>query len=86
MEEAYIELDNMFSAEQKEQLRTGEQQIGDLVLGFGLQLKEYWGLWQDSKIAKYLRRRDIEHPDQMVTYIFANYVDYLKKKEPQKAP
>lgn len=80
LEEAYLELDNMLDEQQKAALREGDIEVEELVLTFGMQLKEYWGLWQDSKIAKYLRKRDVEHPDQMITVIFDGYVGYLRKQ------
>ena len=81
LEEAYVELDNMLTTEQKEALRTGETPVSETILNFGMQLKEYWGLWRDSKMAKYMRRRDIDHPDHMITIIFEGYVQYLREQE-----
>lgn len=81
LDEAYVELDQIFSESEKQDLRNGETQVGDIVLTFGMQLKEYWGLWKDSKIAKYLRKRDVEHPDQMITVIFEGYVIYLREQD-----
>jgi hypothetical protein len=83
LEEAYIDLDLMFTDEEKTALRTGATPVEELVLNFGMQLKEYWGLWQDSKIAKFMHKRDIDHPDQMVMVIMRGYVNYLREKEPQ---
>jgi len=79
-EEAFIELDHMLTADQKESLENGETPVEELVLTFGMQLKEYWGLWRDSKMAKFMRKRDIDHPDQMITAIFSKYIDYLRSK------
>lgn len=81
LDEACVELDRMLTDAQKDTLRSGETEVKDLVLTFGMQLKEYWGLWKDSKIATYLRKRDIEHPDQMVAVIFNHYVAYLRSEQ-----
>ena len=79
LSEACSELDLMLTDQQKADLRSGTTEVEDMVLTFGMQLKEYWGLWKDSKIATYLHKRDIDHPDQMVTVIFNHYVAYLRE-------
>ena len=78
--EANVELDLMFTEQQKASLRSGETEAEDLLLTFGLQLKEYWGLWQDSKMAKFMHKQDIEHPDQMIAVIFDQYSQYLRNQ------
>ena len=78
LQQAYVELDRMLTDEQKLSLRDGSTEVEEIVLTFGMQLKEYWGLWQDSKIAKFMRKRDVEHPDQMVAVIFEGYIDHLR--------
>ncbi len=79
-DEANVELDFMFTEQQKASLRSGDTEVEDLLLTLGLQLKEYWGLWQDSKMAKFMRKQDIEHPDQMIAVIFDQYSQYLRNQ------
>jgi hypothetical protein len=77
LEQAYLALDDMFTEAEKTAIRTGAVTPNDMLLTFGMQLKEYWGLWQDSHLAKYLRKRNVDHPDHMVTVIFEGYARYL---------
>lgn len=77
-QEAFTELDLIFTDQEKEALRSGETQVTEFILHFGMQLKEYWGLWKDSEMAKFMRKQEIEHPDHMITAIFASYVEYLQ--------
>ncbi len=80
--EAYIELDHMLTAEEKEGIRSGDWTIPEFVLSYGLQLKEYWGLWRDSDMAKHMRKKHkIEHPDRMVTVILQSYREYLRNQK-----
>jgi len=79
-EEANVELDRMFNSQQKAALRSGDVEVEELLLTFGMQLKEYWGLWQDSKMAKFMHKNDVDHPDQMITVIFNHYITYLRQQ------
>jgi hypothetical protein len=80
LEQAYLALDDMFTDAEKSSLREGEVSPNDMVLTFGMQLKEYWGLWQNSHLAKHLRQRNVDHPDHMVTVIFEGYKRYLNSR------
>ena len=49
-------------------------------LGFGMWLRNNWGLWGGSRLQKYFLERDITHPDSMSGLILEYYYDWLHGK------
>jgi hypothetical protein len=80
LEQALVALDGMLSDGEKAALRDGSKAVPEWVMTYGMQLKEYWGLWQDSHLSRYFKRRDIDHPDQMVAVIFESYARRLRQE------
>lgn len=49
-------------------------------LGLGMGLRNGWGLWGGSRLAKYFNGMGIFHPDDMSGIILESYVRYLRKE------
>jgi hypothetical protein len=49
-------------------------------LGFGMWLRNNWGLWSGSRLQKYFLERDIKHPDSMSGLILEYYYDWLHER------
>ena len=87
VKDAMKELDRMVSDEDKELLRTKADGL-DLHFGFGMWLRNDWGLWGNSRIYTYLINKGCcYHPDDASSYLIYRYLDYLHGKkvtEPEK--
>ena len=46
-------------------------------MGLGLYLRNYWGLWEGSRLAQYFVNMKISHPDDMSSIIINSYKSYL---------
>ena len=44
--------------------------------GFGMYLRNNWGLWGGSRLQKYFFDRGISHPDNMSGIILKHYYDW----------
>ena len=49
-------------------------------LGFGMWLRNNWGLWGGSRLQNYFLQRNIKHPDSMSGLILVYYYDWLNGK------
>jgi hypothetical protein len=49
-------------------------------LGFGMWIRNNWGLWGGSRLQKYFLTRDIKHPDSMSALILEYYYDWVYEK------
>ncbi len=49
--------------------------------GSGLWMRNSWGLWAGSRLAKYFNENGIEHPDNMSSIIVRTYYRHLKGEE-----
>lgn len=79
MMEAMTELDLAFSEEHKtEFLAAYRAEPISFHFGLGLYLRNEWGLWSGSKLARRLKWAGIRHPDDMSGYIMDEYADYLE--------
>ena len=79
LEEAVLALDKLISEEEKYELcKMGEDEfLAATHLGIGMYLRNEWGLWKNSELRKYFRRRGIFHPDDMSGEILKSYYKFL---------
>lgn len=49
--------------------------------GFGLWMRNNWGLWRGSRLSKYFNKLGIYHPDDMSSIILVSYHRYLLGQE-----
>jgi hypothetical protein len=49
-------------------------------LGFGMWLRNNWGLWGGSRLQKYFYDRKVNHPDSMSAMILEFYYDWLNNR------
>jgi len=74
LKDAHQELDKMLSPAFVNEIRTGSE--SDLVryhMGLGMWMRNYWGLWAGSRLAKYFHGVGIHHPDDMSQTILISY-------------
>lgn len=82
-EESLIILDSMTHPKMKEWIRCLDdgEFSGYVHHGFGMYLRNNWGLWADSELAKNLYNMGILHPDDMSAIILDSYQRRLKGED-----
>ena len=80
LDDCYRELDKNLRADDIEKIRKGEIQAIDMHFGLGMGLRNGWGLWGGSRLAKYFNAMGIFHPDDMSGIILESYVRQLRKE------
>lgn len=74
LQDAFRELDRILAADVREEMRAGSED--DMIgyhHGLGLWIRNEWGLWADSRLAKYFEGSGIRHPDDMSGIILVSY-------------
>lgn len=86
LEKCFRELDKMLHPGLKAQMRSGPQEgMIQHHHGLGRWLRNNWGLWGGSHLAKYFFQRGIMHPDDMSGSILDAYWEHLNG-EPVEGP
>jgi hypothetical protein len=80
LDDCFRELDKRLRPDDIEKKRKGEIEAISLHHGFGTGLRNSWGLWAGSRLAKYFNAMGIFHPDDMSGIILESYVRYLKRE------
>ncbi len=78
LDEAFEALEKMLSKEALETFRSGSK--ADVVryhLSLGMALRNRWGLWQGSPLAKYFNEKGVFHPDDMSGIILGSFWRHL---------
>lgn len=76
--EALDALDAMASEEDREAYRNDEVDMGLVHRQVGMQLRNNWRLWGDSKLKNYFSERGIAHADWISSAIFEGWIERLK--------
>src|SRR5262245_1990107 len=71
LDDAHHELTKMLPTEEIQHIRTmtNQDQMIEYHMSLGLRLRNEWGLWHDSRLARYFNRLGVEHPDGMSALI-----------------
>lgn len=77
LEDAFRELDRMLTPAFIAEFRASEDQPILYHHGFGTWLRNNWGLWAGSRLAKYFNCLGIFHPDDMSGIILTSYWRHL---------
>jgi hypothetical protein len=85
IEESLLQLDTLTNPPIREWIRClpDGDFSGSVHHGFGMYLRNNWGLWQDSKLARNLYNMGILHPDDMTAIILTSYQRKLKGEDIQ---
>ena len=66
LQEAWNELKKSLSNENRQRLtEISEEELISFHFSGGLSLRNSWGLWKGSRLAKYFNEMGIHHPDDM---------------------
>ncbi len=78
LEDSFQELDKLFRPEDQEKIRKGDLTVIGMHMGLGRGLRNEWGLWGGSRLAKFFNQMGVFHPDDMSSIILESYVRRLK--------
>lgn len=77
------QLDSMFADSIKMKIKTltEDEFSGKYHFGFGMWMRNNWGLWKGSRLSKYFNSISVYHPDDMTGIIFDSYHRKLTGQE-----
>lgn len=76
--ECFTELNRIFTRDQIKHFKAvAEDELGKYHFGLGLSIRNTWGLWAGSQLAKYFNDIGVFHPDDMSAIIILSYHRYL---------
>jgi hypothetical protein len=81
LEDAFAELEKMLSPKVRREMKEGAEE--DMVryhMGLGLWLRNNWGLWGGSRLARYFNGLGVHHPDDMSSIILDTFWRRLNDK------
>ena len=82
LEECFIELGKIFNKSQLEEFKTkSEDELAIYHFGIGLWMRNNWGLWAGSQLAKYFKGMGIFHANDMSGIILTSFHRHLKGEE-----
>jgi hypothetical protein len=74
LDDAMTQLDRILRSEDLDTMRTGtEDDMAQYHFGLGMWLRNNWGLWAGSRLARWFNERRIRHPDAMSGIILDSY-------------
>jgi len=81
LEDCFKELDKMLHPEIVKEMRSGtENDMINYHFGLGMWLRNNWGLWSESRLAKYFNDFGVYHSDNISGIILDSYWRYLNDK------
>ncbi|QIA08837.1 DUF6794 domain-containing protein [Draconibacterium halophilum] len=83
LNDCFIQIDGFWndSIKTKVQSWTENEFCGNAHLGFGMWMRNNWGLWSGSRLQVYFKDKGIYHPDDMSGIILTSYHRYLTGKD-----
>jgi len=83
LDDCLKQLDIMFADSVKIKIKemTEDEFSGRYHLGFGMWMRNNWGLWKGSRLSKYFNSLGVYHPDDMTGIIFDSYHRKLNGNE-----
>lgn len=81
LEDSFNELNKMLHPKFIEKFKNGgKNEVIEQHFGLGLWMRNNWGLWAGSRLAKYFEELGINHPDDMSGIILTSYQHHLNNK------
>jgi len=84
LEDCFVQIDSFWDDSTKNKVRemTESEFMAGAHFGFGMWMRNNWGLWGGSRLSAYFAKRGIRHPDDMSGIILTSYYRKLKGKDP----
>ena len=81
LDDCFVQLKKLLKSEDIEKMRGGtEEDMNQYHFGLGMWMRNTWGLWGGSRLAKWFNAQGIKHPDDMSGIILDSFWRYLNKK------
>ena len=81
LDDCFIQLKTLLKPEDIERMKNGTEDDMSLYhMGLGTGLRNDWGLWGDSRLAKWFNAQGITHPDDMSGIILDSFWRHLNSK------
>ena len=81
LDDCIVQLKMLFSPEVIEEMRSSpEVDMNQYHFGLGLCMRNTWGLWIGSRLAKWFNTHGIEHPDDMSGIILTSFWRNINNK------
>lgn len=78
LEDTLKELSRMLHPQLIERIKSGtENDLHQYHLGLGMWMRNYWGLWQGSRLSTWFNQEGIQEPDAMSGIILHSYWRHL---------
>lgn len=78
LEDCLVQLEGGLSPESLVMIRDeSEEDMSDYHFGLGMGLRNGWGLWSGSRLAKWFNEKGVHHPDDMSMIILESFRRYL---------
>ena len=83
LNDCLTQLDSMFADSIKVKIKTltEDEFSGKYHFGFGMWMRNSWGLWKGSRLSNYFNSIGVYHPDEMTGIIFDSYYRQLIGQE-----
>jgi len=83
LEEAFLQLDKILPNSIKQQMQVSgpDTILTSLHFGFGMWIRNNWGLWRGKELAKYSNSIGIFHLDDMSAIILRSYYNKLNDQQ-----
>jgi hypothetical protein len=80
LDDCFLEINKMLHPDFIEELKSGKIESADCHFGLGMWMRNNWGLWSESKLAKYFHERKLYHPDSISGIIIDSYISKLRNE------
>lgn len=82
LEDCFKQIDSFLDDSTKLKIKqwTEDEFMGNAHMGFGMWMRNNWGLWKGSRLSNYFNEMGVFHPDDMSGIILATYHRYLLGK------
>jgi hypothetical protein len=82
LDDCFAQLKKMLPAEEIAKIRDGgEKDMIDYHFGLGMWMRNNWGLWKGSRLAKWFNSHGIYHADDMSSIILDSFWRHLNGKQ-----
>lgn len=83
LEDCFKQIDSFWNDTVKTEVKSLSENefVSNAHFGFGMWMRNNWGLWAGSRLQKYFRNKGITHPDDMSGIILTSYHRYLTGKD-----
>ncbi len=81
LEDRIVELKKLLKPEDIEKMKAGtENEMIQYHFGLGMWMRNNWGLWRGSRLARWFNAKGIKHPDDMSGIILYSFWRHLNQK------